>query len=149
MPNSEDEKLLVEQSAIQSRVASQPIFVGSRRELFVDSFLIDRLVGARLELHHPKPAESVIVFDKPWEGAFAGYATVIKDNDTYRMYYRGLPVAGADGTDVEVTCCAMSDDGIHWKKPELNNYTKKGLYVILKFFKFFFDLVCELNVFGL
>ena len=126
VPNSEDEKLLVEQSAIQSRVASQPIFVGSRRELFVDSFLIDRLDGARLELHHPKPAESVIVFDKPWEGAFAGYATVIKDNDTYRMYYRGLPVAGADGTDVEVTCCAMSDDGIHWKKPELNNYQWQG-----------------------
>ena len=119
-PNSESEAPKVEQAESQSRAESQSISIGSRRELFVDSFLIDRLINARLELHHPQSAESVIVFDKPWEGAFAGYATVIKDADTYRMYYRGLPVAGADGTDVEVTCCAVSVDGIHWRKPELN-----------------------------
>ena len=29
--------------------------IGSRRELFVDDLLIDRLDGARLKLHQPKP----------------------------------------------------------------------------------------------
>lgn len=115
----------VEQSEKQSEI--KPIPMGNGRELFVDHFLIDSLISAQLELHHPQVAEAAIPFDKPWEGAFAGYATVIKDGDSYRMYYRGLPMAGADGSDVEVTCCAISVDGIHWKKPDLDLYDWNGV----------------------
>ncbi len=114
------------ETTVQQTGAAEPINLGSRRELFVDHFLIEKMVDADLKLHHPQPADSAIVFDYPWEGAFAGYATVIKDGDIYRMYYRGLPVAGADGSDVEVTCCAVSVDGIHWKKPELNIHSWNG-----------------------
>lgn len=104
----------------------QPVDIGNRRELFVDSFLIDSLQNCQLEMHHPVPAEIVIRFDRPWEGAFAGYGTVIFDDPVYRMYYRGLPESGKDGTNREVTCYAESADGIHWTKPDLGLYEYHG-----------------------
>ncbi len=108
-------------------VAPTVLDIGSRLELFVDSYLIDKLEGAGLMLHHPQPAEIAITFDKPWEGAHAGYCTVLKDGDIYRLYYRGLPGTGdVDGTDAETTCCAESKDGIRWTKPNLGLYTVNG-----------------------
>lgn len=82
--------------------------VGSRLEMFVDYYLIDKLEGTRLKLHTPKLSGVVLTFDNPWEGPFCGGCTVIKDGDIFRMYYRGLPVAGHDGSDYEVTCYAES-----------------------------------------
>ncbi|KPL20207.1 MAG: hypothetical protein AMJ75_12115 [Phycisphaerae bacterium SM1_79] len=105
---------------------TKQIDIGSRRELFVDSHLIDHLDGVRLVLHRPRDEGSVLKFDEPWEGPFCGYCTVIKDGDKYRFYYRGLPEAGRDGSDKEVTCYAESSDGIHIFKPKLNLYTVKG-----------------------
>jgi hypothetical protein len=93
--------------------------IGSRLELFIDHFLIARLDRARLELHSPVDSGTVLRFDKPWEGAFCAYGTVIKDAERYRLYYRGLPQAGGDGSAREVTCYAESRDGIRWTKPDL------------------------------
>jgi len=100
--------------------------IGSRRELFVDRYLVDRLEGVEQRLHHPIPAETVLGFDRPWEGLHCGYVTVIKDSDTFRMYYRGLPVSGKDGSDAETTCYAESADGIHWTKPDLGIFEVSG-----------------------
>jgi len=100
--------------------------IGSRLELFVDDWLIEKLDGARLELHHPVPREVVLRFDKPWEGVFCGYVTVIQDGDLYRMYYRGRPSGGADGDAHEVTCYAESRDGIAWVKPNLGLFEVAG-----------------------
>src|SRR5437763_7272454 len=100
--------------------------LGSRRELFVDRLLIDRLTGASLALGQPHDEGVVLRFDKPWEGRFCGYATVIKDGPRYRLYYRGLPDAGGDGSNREVTCYAESKDGIHWTKPELGLFEING-----------------------
>ena len=102
------------------------IDIGSRLELFVDHHLIQRLDKTRLRLHQPQPAGVALRFDKPWEGAFVGYVTVLKDGDTYRMYYRGLPRAGADCTALESTCYAESPDGIRWTKPDLGLYEVNG-----------------------
>jgi hypothetical protein len=100
--------------------------MGNRLELFVDRHLLDEMQNTELRLHAPQPAESVLTFDKPWEGAFCGYTTIIKDRDRLRMYYRGLPIAGRDGTDTEVTCYAESSDGINWTKPNLRIYDIQG-----------------------
>lgn len=114
------------QIASGQKPKTQPIEIGERLELFVDHFLIDELRNAELKLHAPRAAESALVFDKSWEGKFCGYTTVIKDDNLFRMYYRGLPTAGKDGTDAEVTCYAESRDGIHWKKPDLGIYEIHG-----------------------
>lgn len=96
------------------------IDIDSRRELFVDSHLIERMDAAQLRLHSPQPREIALTCDRPWEEKGPGYTTVIQDGETYRMYYRANP--GGEGTDndpTQVTCYAESSDGIHWHKPEL------------------------------
>ncbi len=111
-----------------SGVNDAPIDIGNRLELFVDRHLISEMTKTELRLHQPRPAESVLKFDKPWEGAFCGYTTIIKDADRLQMYYRGLPVAGKDGTAAEVTCYAESQDGVHWNKPNLGVYEINGTH---------------------
>lgn len=98
--------------------------IGSRRELFVDDFLIEKLDNVRRELHHPIREGMAFAFDKPWEGKYSAYPTVFKDGDRYRMYYRGLPEVGDEMHPV--TCYAESEDGITWTKPHLNLYTVMG-----------------------
>lgn len=101
--------------------------LGSRRELFADGWLVERMSGAMgLRLHTPQPAGVAIRFDAPWEGAFAGYVTVFRDGSVYRMYYRGLPVAGRDGSTNEVTAYAESADGVTWRKPALGLFEVFG-----------------------
>nr|NIP98593.1 hypothetical protein [Akkermansiaceae bacterium] len=106
-------------------LAEEPLHLGSQRELFVDHYLIDRLEGARLQLHRPEPRETVFRFDKPWEGIYCGYETVLKDGDTFRLYYRGMPEAKHD-FDTETTCVAESRDGIHWTRPKLDLFEVRG-----------------------
>src|SRR5579863_6032637 len=82
--------------------ADAPRDLGSRRELFVDRFLIESMHGVSLRLHEPRDEGEVLRFDKPWEGVFCAYSTILKDGDKYRLYYRGK-AGGADGRG-EVTC---------------------------------------------
>lgn len=104
----------------------EPREIGSRVEPFVDRFLIDRMEGCSLRLHTPLAREVVLKFNAPWEGAFSGYITVLKDRDLFRMYYRGLPIAGRDGSSDEVTCYAESLDGVNWVKPALGLFEIGG-----------------------
>ena len=104
--------------------AVRPIDVGSRLELMVDDFLIERRSGdAQLRMHHPVPREIALVHDAPWEGNGCGYHTVFRDGERYRMYYRGAQFSVESGrlihTHPMVACLAESDDGIHWTRPEL------------------------------
>lgn len=89
--------------------------IGSRRELFVDEYLIEKLHNARRVLHHPTPREISLARNKPWEGNSSGYTTVFQDGDLYRMYYRGTHVVYARGKSErahrEVYCYAESRDG--------------------------------------
>lgn len=86
------------------------IDLGTRRELFVDHFLIDRLDNLELRLQQPVSANRAFTFDAPGEGAFCGYSTVIQDGDRILLYYRAWP-------DVRVRdkayAVAESHDGGH------------------------------------
>lgn len=92
------------------------IELGDRRELFVDHFLIERMAGTRLALHHPVPRDVALRFDAPWEGRYSGYTVVLRDGERYRMYYRGAP---EHYDKFSCTCCAESRDGMAWEKPAL------------------------------
>ncbi len=107
-------------------IAADPTDIQNRRELFVDEKLIESMSGIELVMHQPRDEGKVLSFDKPWEGPFSGYATVIKDGDLYRLYYRGLPTAGADGSKNETTSYAESKDGIHWTKPNVGIFERDG-----------------------
>lgn len=100
---------------------TEPVDLGSRRELFVDDLLIGELDGTTLEMHRPQPGGVAIRYDGPVDGIFSFYTTVLKDGDVYRMYYRGYEPKARFGGDLKknLTCYAESDDGIHWTKPNL------------------------------
>ena len=109
---------------ICSSTSAATIDVGDRLEPIVDDYLIDRLDGAALRLHRPTPREVALKLDKPWEGKFSAYFTVLKDGDKYRMYYRGTHEARRvpNKPHCEFTCMAESDDGIRWTRPKLKLY---------------------------
>ena len=97
---------LLRQPAVAAEKA-EAIDIGSRLELFVDRHLIDSMQGVSLKQHHPVDAGEAMKFDLPWEGPYCAYCTVIKDGDTYRMYYRGqASVVLGDGEPTETTCYA-------------------------------------------
>ena len=77
----------------------------------------------RLKLHPPQPREVVLRFNQSSEGLYSGYETILKDNDRFRFYYRGLTEA-KHNQDTEVTYVSESEDGIHWAHP------KRGIYEI-------------------
>ncbi len=112
--------------------ATEAINIGSRRELFVDNTLIEKLVGgAATRLHHPVPREVALNHDEPWEGTGSGYHSVFKDGDRYRMYYKAWHIEVANN---KVTtnrhplflCYAESDDGTKWVKPKLGLHEFNG-----------------------
>lgn len=109
-----------------TRAAEPALDIGSRRELFVDRYLISSMTGTQLRLHAPREANVALRHDKPWEGRYAGYTTVIKDGPSYRMYYRGLDDERGDGSDAETTCYAESPDGVTWTKPDLGLFEVHG-----------------------
>lgn len=104
--------------------ADEPLNIGSRLELFVDYYLIERLDGVQLKLHTPQLAP---LSANPPQG---GYATVIKDGDLYRLYHRGRIKSYKgeryDGNPGEITCYMESRDGINWTRPKLGLFEVDG-----------------------
>ena len=105
-------------------VADQPVAavdLGARRELFVDDLLIGKLDGTKLKRHEPHRLRRMP--PRP----YGHYATVLKDGDKLRLYYRGDKVPGAHWRngwgqyhEGEVTLYAESiDGGINWVEPNL------------------------------
>lgn len=95
--------------------------IGSRRELFVDRYLIERMDHVTLKLHEPCPAPPTT---QPADNL--EYGTVIKDGDIFRLYTRDGRGAKFDGDTSEVTRYCESKDGIHWTKPKLGLYEIDG-----------------------
>lgn len=113
--------------------SAAPLAIGSRRELFIDDALIERLEGrASRRLHHPVPREIVLRHDEPWEGTGSGYHSVFRDGDRYRMYYKAFNIQVVPGQIVSertahrYTCYAESTDGVHWVKPRLGLVDFRG-----------------------
>jgi hypothetical protein len=116
---------------VWGRLAAQDgsvITLGSRRELFVDRYLLDTTSGVELRLHQPTSQEVVMHYDRPWEGNACGFHTIFRDGHIYRMYYG----AGNYGpikklqTHEQFICYAESKDGRHWVRPELGLFEFNG-----------------------
>ena len=72
----------------------------------------------------------VLVADKPWEGQSAYlYGTVLPNQNGkgYRMWYHTYhPDKSFGGKRGYANCYAVSEDGLHWKKPYLGIYEFKN-----------------------
>ena len=106
--------------------------IGTQRQLFVDSYIIQSLTDARQVLNQAvkHPASPVVKQDRPWEGNLIQTGSVVYDGDAklFKMwYYTGQFVLGTnkEGRPADVaegsthTAYAFSRDGIHWEKPNL------------------------------
>ena len=99
---------------------TQVVSIGRRLELFTDHHLTGKIDGLTQRLHkpvrQPRPENSLPII----------YATVIKDGDVYRAYYRdhrkGYTGKKFDGSPGEITCYAESRDGHEWTFPDLGIY---------------------------
>lgn len=112
-----------------SLAASELIDVGTRRELFVDDFLIESMKGVTLKLHEPVRRDVVLKFDKPWEGCGCNYFAVFSDADRQRMYYHGWQIPLKDSPYPQhplVICYAESRDGVAWYRPNLRLFDFQG-----------------------
>ena len=115
--------------------------IGSRRELFVDDFLIQSTT-AKLTLQKPTRKGVCFRFDGPYDGTGNCYPILVKDGDTLRMYYCALWVTSFDGKKfLQLTedksgayhqlkkvysCCIESKDGINWTRPSIGTVEYDG-----------------------
>ena len=84
-------------------------------QLFLDDHVIERSTGFQRVLHHPRPHGIVLEGDKPWEqtGVAPLYVGWRKDG-SLECYYR------AHGPTGPANAYAVSEDGLHWEKPNLH-----------------------------
>ncbi|HMO58450.1 MAG TPA: hypothetical protein PKA05_19930 [Roseiflexaceae bacterium] len=94
--------------------------IGSRLEPLVDDYLIDTMQGVSLRLHSPVLRETVLTFDRPWEGPVSFAPNVRRDGERFRMWYR----AGGDAD--QRLAYAESTDGINWERPNLGLVEYQG-----------------------
>ena len=76
--------LIAESLFVRAASAGKAIDIGSRLELLVDRYLIERTSGgARLRFHRPTPREVAIIHDTPWEGNCTAHHNVFRDGDIF------------------------------------------------------------------
>jgi hypothetical protein len=100
--------------------------IGSRKQLFVDDYLIESTNNTQRFMHHAEKVESnpVLRPDKPWEvnstpeGPDVRVEAVIyeEEEQLFRMWY----------TAGRLICLATSKDGVHWDKPVLGLVEYEG-----------------------
>ncbi len=120
--------LYLSATLISQAAPPEAVEIGSRREVFLDHYLIDVLKHVELMMHRPVDRGAVLAFDESWEGPFSGYATILHAGETYQAYYRGTGQGGVkkDTDDHQVVCYAESRDGVHWTKPSLSLFPRDG-----------------------
>ena len=107
----------------------KPLDIGGRRQVFIDERFFQNFKGVELTVHPPaKTHELTVAPEHPWEAAIFAYSTVVKDGDTYHLWYdvvapRKKPEKGGDavwqGGMIRSLAYARSTDGIRWEKPML------------------------------
>ena len=109
------------------------INVGSNRECFFDGYLInEEKTTAAFRQHSPIRRETLIKFDKPWEGSGSTSQCIVFDGEKYRLYYIGRKmIVNTIGKDEFLGgsyyhCYAESSDGLNWERKNLNMFELEG-----------------------
>ena len=107
--------------------------IGRERQLLVDNRLLARADNVSREVHRPRRHPSNPVFKaarEKFNQAVVQNVLQFKTSPRFRMWYtswddwRTLP----GGQRIRFgSSYAVSDDGVHWRRPELNLHTIKGL----------------------
>lgn len=110
---------------VQADGADDAIWLGFKRELFLDDYLLDRLDSVEITLHRPERKSVVMQFDRPWENGGEGYASIMKVGGKFLAYYRSW---GFKENDPMKYCLLESPDAIHWTRPNLGLCEFNGIH---------------------
>ncbi len=108
---------------------ADPLDIGSRKQLFIDSRFVTAGHGVELAMNPPIKAGAVLAGSESWDNGFvSAYGTVLQDQGKYRMWYIAGPSIDTGDADYAVCrlCYAESDDALHWTKPNLGVMEWKG-----------------------
>jgi hypothetical protein len=108
--------------------ANSPFPVGDRAQLFIDQVLVQDTRAVWFTAHPGKkhPGNPVLVADQPWEPWMVSCNTVIFDPEEriFKMWYSNYSIKRFESGwndnyyfDNPTICYAVSEDGIHWRKP--------------------------------
>ena len=112
--------------AVEAADADSVISIGKHRQLFIDDFLIAEIdnITRRLCPVAKSPQNPIVRPDRSWEGrTVVPQGSVIYDvqESVYKMWYT---------TDIQpkgkALAYAVSKDGTHWDKPEMEIVLKEG-----------------------
>ena len=114
------------------------IDIGSRKQLFVDNYLVESLTRTQQVLNPAEKVEHnpVLRPERPWEGNDVRPSRVIWDQEdhVFKMWYsartyqahRGPSGVVVEGEGNPVICLATSEGGLHWQRPMLGLVTYEG-----------------------
>ncbi|HWB55050.1 MAG TPA: hypothetical protein VG722_12685, partial [Tepidisphaeraceae bacterium] len=107
-----------------------PITVGNAHQFFVDDNVIAQESGFQrvIEKAEKCPLNPIVRPEHPWEKDMVLlYGSVIRDPETghFTMWYLGRNFEDTNPMRT-IVCRAVSDDGIHWTKPNVNVFEYKG-----------------------
>lgn len=106
------------------KASSNPVNIGSKKQLFLDDTFVESSKGVRLTLNQPYvPEENILPQDKPWEAVrIGGYSSVLEYGGAYHLWYNAYGGTG-DVRKIEsgprFECYTFSTDGVHWEKPNV------------------------------
>lgn len=104
------------------------INMNNRIEPMTDNYLIDSLENAEFRINTPTRHEEVLTFKEVWEGSGSLGNTVFRHNGKIYLYYRGFPGNNCRDEDtMQTTCLAVSDDGVHFTRAQINRIDYKGI----------------------
>src|SRR5262245_30389093 len=111
---------------------SDPIRIGSDKQLFIDELLVQSRNKVELVMNPAqKTGEQNIVSEHPWEDFWAGgWNTILEDEGGYKMWYDAASSEGAEKyfkrDPGRFVCYATSRDAIHWEEPKLGLIDFRG-----------------------
>ena len=109
-----------------------PFDVGTAAQLFVDRLVVRDSQRVWFTQHQGRkhPGNPVLKPDRPWEGwrtEIFGSVLFDEEEGVFKMWY--LPEEGPGGSyfdDPNVTCYAVSRDGVEWQKPLVGTLKSKN-----------------------
>ena len=109
--------------AIASPLSAQkiPTISPEHKQLFVDDYIIGRVVRLERTLHQPVKHGPIIRPEKAWENLATQTRNApffVPEEKVWKLYY--LAFARKGEREQHTTLLAISSDGLSWRKPELN-----------------------------
>ncbi len=103
--------------------------LGSRKHLFLDGALLAEHDHLRFAVNPPGWEVTDFRIDQPWEPGprfGPGIPDVLSVDDDHGVFRMAYTNGGMWGGKPDAICVATSDDGLHWKKPQLGLFAWDG-----------------------